>query len=316
MSSAQPLRVCIIGSGVVGQATGKGFNRRGHQVTFVDTNVERVQRLIDEGLSAYTPAGLREAALAFDIHLFCVPTPTEAGSINLSFLRTASIDLGRRMRTTTHYQVVVVHSTVVPGTTEGMVASLVARYAKKTVGQDFGLCMNPEYLREKTAVADSDQPWLVVIGQGDRRAGDVVAQLYAQFDCPLQRVSIIEAETQKYVHNLYNAVKITFFNEFRAVCRHLGADPDVIFPLVAKSCEGMWNPEYGIRDFGAFDGMCLPKDTQAFLSWATARGWQMPLLATAIASNTALLAAQAAHQPEAAVPVAVPAGVATATVSE
>lgn len=287
-------RISIIGSGVVGQATGRGFLRRGGAVTFVDINAAKVQQLRQEGLMAYTPGELLQRGDTFDIVFFTVSTPTMNGQINLDHLKAATIEVGRRLALTPGYQVVVVRSTVVPGTSDEMVIPLLQEYSGKQVGRDFGVCMNPEYLREKTSVRDFDQPWIVVIGQHDQRAGDILAALYRGFDCPTYRLTLREAEMQKYVHNLFNAVKITFFNEMRGICERLGADAEALFPLVAKSAEGMWNPAYGIKNSGPFDGMCLPKDTQAFLSWAQEKGWSTPLIATAIAVNQRLVPAQAA----------------------
>ncbi|MEX1997401.1 MAG: nucleotide sugar dehydrogenase [Candidatus Andersenbacteria bacterium] len=294
---AKDLRVGIVGSGVVGQATGRGFLAHGFPVTFIDTNLNTVQRLRHEGLSAYTPSERADQAPEFDVTILTVPTPTQNGEINLQYLEAAAVDLGRRFKHAAHYHVVVVRSTVVPGTTEKVVISTLEQYSGKKAGRDFGVCMNPEYLREKKSTEDFAHPWIVVIGQYDQRSGDTVAALYRDFQCPVYRLSLQEAETQKYVHNLFNAVKITFFNEFRQICEKARVSADAIFPLVAQSAEGMFNPEYGIRNFGPFDGMCLPKDTQAFLSWARAHGWDMPLLAQAIAVNNELVARQSRPAP-------------------
>lgn len=289
-------RVAVIGSGVVGQATGRGFLARGIAVTFVDTNLDKVQSLREEGLVACTPTELAEREHDVDVTVLTVSTPTHEGKIDLTHLRAAAEDLGRRLAHTSKYHVVVVRSTVVPGTTEDLVAASIEKFSGRQRGKDFGLCMNPEYLREKTSVQDFHEPWIVVIGQYDQRSGNTVAALYRDFPCPIFRVTLREAEAQKYVHNLFNAVKITFFNELRQVCRHAGIDSEAIFPLVAQSAEGMWNPAYGTKDYGPFDGMCLPKDTQAFLHWAQTNGWEMPLLATAITVNNELTTAQSAPQ--------------------
>ena len=282
-------RICVVGAGVVGQATGRGFLARGFKVEFVDVKPEVVERLRREGLVAYTPPELESKPLTAAVVFFTVSTPTEAGKINLDYLHKAAGDIGRRLAVSSGYRVIAVRSTVVPGTTEGMVKKELERWSGKKAGRDFGLCMNPEYLREASAEKDFAEPWLVVIGQLDEKSGDELARLYKKFGCPVERVSIKEAEMQKYAHNLFNAAKITFFNEMRRVCEGMGINADNVFPLVAKSAEGMWNPAYGIRDFGPFNGMCLPKDTQAFLAWAAKQGWDMPLLKTTIAVNNTLM---------------------------
>lgn len=288
------MQIWIVGSGVVGQATGRGLLARGRAVTFVDVDPKKIEQLAAEGLTAVRPTEVRRLTQPADLIMLSVPTPTVAGAIDTGYLEAAVAEVGRWMQATDHYQTVVVRSTVVPGTTEEIVQPLLEKYSKKTAGRDFGVAMNPEYLREKTAAQDFAQPWIVVIGQGDERAGDVVAEAYQGFSCPIHRLAIREAEFQKYVHNVFNAVKIAFFNEFRQIGQQAGIDAEAVFPLVAKSAEGLWRPEYGIRDFGPFDGMCLSKDTQAFLHWAKTRGWDMPILKAAIAFNNQQLAKQPA----------------------
>lgn len=281
----------VIGAGFVGQATGKGFLGKGHAVRFVDVDEKKIQNLRAQQLPAYTPAELLQEPPLSHISILTVNTPTRNGKIELGYIRQAAADLGQRLKAAENYHLVVVRSTVLPGTT-GELTRIIEEHSGKRAGVDFGVCMNPEFLRERTAEEDFAHPWLVVIGELDARSGDMLAELYADFACPIQRLSLEEAELQKYVHNLYNAVKITFFNEMRDVARQAGIDTEKVFPLVAKSAEGMWHPEYGIHDFGAFDGSCLPKDTQAFFAWAKDHGWESPLLETAIAFNQKLIAHQ------------------------
>lgn len=278
------MKLHVIGAGFVGQATGKGFLNHGHEVTLIDIDEAKVAILRAEGLNALAPDDVQETA---QVSLLTVNTPTHEGKINLRYIKSAAKDLGRRLATTKDYHVVVIRSTVVPGTTDDLIA-IIEQHSGKVAGKDFGVCMNPEFLREKNAEEDFAHPWLVVIGELDRASGDVLATLYEDFGCPIHRVSIVEAEMQKYVHNVFNAVKISFFNEMREVATAAGLDAEKIFPLVAKSAEGMWSPEYGIRPFGPFDGSCLPKDTRAFLAWAASHGWDTPILAAAIAFNKKL----------------------------
>lgn len=284
------MTVSIIGAGVVGQASGRGLLAHGHTVVFVDVDAEKVARLRQEGLTAYTPADLPAADREPEVSLLSVSTPTENGRINLEPLAAAAQDLGRRLQRSTRYHLVVVRSTVPPGTTENLVVPLVERASGKRVGRDFGACMNPEYLREQTATEDFLHSWIIVIGEFDQRSGDQLSALYAGFPCPVSRVPLRAAEMQKYVHNLFNAVKISFFNEMRSVSEQIGVDTESIFSLVARSAEGMWNPEYGIRPLGPFAGSCLPKDTNAFLSWARDRSLDVSLLETAVRINDALRA--------------------------
>lgn len=277
-------RVAIIGSGVVGEATGKGFIAKGVDLLFSDISPIRLEALHAQGLTAVLPEELRTKA--FDISFLSISTPTKGGQIVLDHLYAAAEEIGTRLKTWPHgYHLVVVRSTVPPGTTE-ILGQLIAKLSGKRLGEDFGLCMNPEFLREKTAAEDFLNPPIIVIGEYDERSGAMLDAFYRKrFSCPIFRVSLKEAEMEKYIHNLYNAAKISFFNEFRLLCTELGIDAERVFPLVAKSAEGMLNPAYGTRNFGPFDGMCLPKDTSAFLSWAKEQGFELPMLKATIVVN-------------------------------
>lgn len=293
--NAKP-KICIIGPGVVGQATGKYFSHKGFPIAFWGRGSKTVEQLKREGFPAYTLEEMQAVSYDFDVSILIVPTPTVEGKINLDAMRAASAELGNRLRKTNKYHVIVVKSTVPPGTTEDLVIKTVEKHSGKKVGRDFGACMNPEFLREKSAYEDFVNSRLVLIGEYDKKSGDMLELLYSHFTCPVLRVSIKEAEMQKYVHNLFNAVKISFFNEMRQVCARFGMNAEKIFPAVAISAEGIWNPEYGTRNFGPFDGMCLPKDTQAFLTWAKEWGLSLPVLEGAIQLNTILLQQDPASQ--------------------
>ncbi len=279
------LKIAIIGSGIVGQATGKGFASKGFKVSFIDVNPNIIEKLKGEGFEAYL-ASDSKSGLDADISIFTVPTPTLEGKINLKYLKEAARDLGKRIANMKKYHLAVVRSTVIPGTTEGLVLKTLEKYSGKKAGRDFGLCMNPEYLREVSAVSDFANPWIVVIGEYDKKSGSLLEKVYKRFKCPIYRVSIKEAEMQKYVHNLYNACKVTFFNEMREIAKEIRVDAQAIFDLVVKSCEGIWNHKYGTRNLGPFDGSCLPKDTQAFYDWAENKGLSADLLKAIIEVNT------------------------------
>lgn len=276
-------RIAIIGSGVVGSATGKGFMAKGHSVIFYDTREEAIALLKKQGLDARHADALD--ANASDAFFLTVSTPTEKGRINLGSLKAAVKNLGKKLKGRDGYFVVIVRSTVLPETTEKLVIPIVEKTSGKIAGKDFGVAMNPEYLREKHAEDDFEYPWLVTIGALDQKSKEFVQEMFRGFQCPINHLSLREAETQKYVHNLYNAVKIAFFNEMRMACAHIDIDPDRIFEITAESAEGFWNKKYGIRNFGPFDGMCLPKDTQAFSGWSKKFKIKMDILDGAIRSN-------------------------------
>ncbi len=278
-------KIAVIGSGVVGQATGKGFISKGYEVTFIDTNERIISTLRKQGYQAFTPQEYDEKQLTCDISFVSVPTPTEDNVINLEYLKKACIDLGIRLKRMSGYHLVVTRSTLLPGTNKNIVIKTLEAYSQKKEGINFGLCFNPEYLREKSAETDFAKPWIVIIGENSKKSGDLLEGVYKNFGSKIYRITIEEAEIQKYIHNLYNAVKISFFNEFREICSDMNLDSSVVFDLVTKSCEGIWNPKYGTLDFGPFDGVCLPKDTQAFYSWAKQNGYLMKVLGSAIESN-------------------------------
>lgn len=282
-------KICVVGPGVVGQATGKVLALQGFDITFLGGSQDKIEKLREEGYRAYDRKKYFNGLYDFDITILTVPTPSINGKIDLEAIESASIALGKRLAKRKNYHLVVVKSTVPPGTTESIVINNIEKYSGRKVGRDFGACMSPEYLREKTAYEDSLKPWAIVIGEYDKRSGDMLAKVFSQFDCPIFRCSLSEAEIQKYVHNLFNATKISFFNEMREVGKTIGADMDKVFKLTALSSEGMWNPNYGIRDFGPFSGSCLPKDTEAFLDWAQKEGRNPELLRAVLQVNNLLI---------------------------
>jgi UDPglucose 6-dehydrogenase len=259
------VKVAQIGAGVVGTAAGKGLRSKCFDVTFVDIDPAAITRLRAEGHKAVS----WEEFDGSDTGIFLVSVPTyRLGDLgDTGPIMDVSKRLGRIIREKDEYCVVALRSSVLPGTTEGMVIPLLEEYSGKTAGRDFGVCFNPEYLREKTAAADFLDAPLVLIGEYDRRSGRFLNKIYDWVDCPVHYVDLRTAEMQKFVHNVFNSAKISFFNEVREICEVEGIDADAVFPYVCLSAEGMWNPAYGTKDYGPFDGMCLPKDTKAFLSY-------------------------------------------------
>jgi len=289
MNYPNKLKISIVGPGVVGQATGKAFLEKGFDVTFIGVNLKNINNLKREGYKAHLVSEFTNGNYDFDISFLTVPTPTIDKQIDLTALYTASVNLGKHLANMNKYHLVVVKSTVPPGTTDSLVIKVIEEYSKKRVGQDFGVCMNPEYLREKTALEDALEPWLILIGEYNKKSGDVLGVLYENFDGPIYKVGLVEAEMQKYIHNLFNAAKITFFNEMRQIGNQIGINCEKIFKLTTLSSEGLWNPKYGVRDKGPFSGSCLPKDTQAFLNWANQNGFKADLLKTVIEVNNKIL---------------------------
>ena len=279
--------IFIVGSGLVGQATGKGLVAKGFRVTFIDVRPAIVNQLRQQGYEAFEVSEVKKPDA--DIFMLSAPTYSLKPGINgLDFVKEAATSVGRWLSKIDKYCLVVVRSTVLPGTTEEIIIPILEEYSGKGAGRDFGICANPEYLRERCAEEDFSNPWIVIIGELDKRSGDLLQEVYHWVDCPIYRIPIKEAEIQKFVHNLFNANKISFFNEMRLVCRRMGLDCEKIFPLVAQSAEAIWNPLYGTRDLGPFGGSCLPKDTIAFLSWAKEQGMATPLVDAVLKVNEAI----------------------------
>lgn len=291
-------KICIVGPGVVGQATGKVFAAKGFKTAFIGRTREKVDRLTKLRYNAYTKEELVNGSYDFDITFFTVPTPTIDGKIDLTAIDEASAELGRRIRFMNKYHLAVVKSTVPPGTTEGLVLKNLEKYSGKKAGADFGLCMNPEYLREEYAFDDTLNAWVITIGEYDKKSGDRLEEVYESFNAPIFKTSIKEAEMQKYIHNLYNAAKISFFNEMRQIAQNLNLDADKIFKITAASAEGMWNPVYGTKNLGPYSGACLPKDTKAFKEWADKIEQKIPLLKAVMKVNDDLSKALESENPK------------------
>ena len=281
-------KICIVGPGIVGIATGKIFAELGFEVGFIGRNQEKINKLRKEGFWAYTFESFANHSFEFDISIIAVATPTENGKINLDPIKSSADYLGRWLKYRKDYHLVVVKSTVPPGTTEDTVMEIIEKQSGKKAGKDLGFCMNPEYLRAETALEDTRRPWVILIGEYDKKSGNTLHDLYRKFDCPIYHCSLKEAEMQKYVHNLYNATKITFFNEMREVAKKIQVDAGKIFKITALSCEGVWNAKYGMKDYGPFSGFCLPKDTKAFIAWAGKRHYDVSLLKKVIDVNNKL----------------------------
>jgi UDPglucose 6-dehydrogenase len=278
--------IVVVGSGVVGLATGKGFQKKGHQVTFVD--------VIDATLNALQTQGLDARKIdavdwdSADFVMLTVPTPSNDTGISLEFIKQATTDIGDQLRNTDHYVTVVVRSTVPPLTTERVVTPILEQHSGKRAGVDFGVAMNPEFLRQAVAVQDFAKPWITVIGATDVKTQSMLESLYKPFGALIVTVTPTEAEMIKYVNNIYNAVKISFFNEVHAISKQLGIDADVVGAVVARSAESMWNPLYGTKGGVPYGGACLPKDTRAFSAWAHELGFQHLMLDATIAVNDLL----------------------------
>lgn len=281
-------KIAIVGSGIVGGASGKVLAEMGHDVIFSDVNLLVLEKLKAQG---FKTCNINKEETCLDdreIFLVSVNTPNIDGRIDLRFLESAIASIGTILKRKKDYATVVIRSTVPPGTIENDFAPILEKFSGKKLGTGFGLAMNPEFLREITAANDFRNPWIIVFGTSDLKSAGVLEDIYSPFSEKIPRVhtSIKEAEMVKYVHNIYNANKISFFNEMRSVAGKIGIDADKVFRTVVQSAEAQWSKEYGIKDKGPFGGACLPKDTDAFLSWTLDKlHKKLPLLHAIIRVN-------------------------------
>src|SRR5215207_7767490 len=171
--------ILIIGSGVVGQATGKGFARKGHQISYVDINPQTIARLRAAGLTAMTSAEVDWRAV--DVVMLAVSTPSVNDRIVLDYIEAAALTVGRGLAQTERFVPVVVRSTVPPTTTEQRITPILERAAGKRAGVDFGVAMNPEFLRAVSSEQDFARPWITILGTSDRQTAEMLDALYAPF---------------------------------------------------------------------------------------------------------------------------------------
>jgi UDPglucose 6-dehydrogenase len=293
-----PSRIFIVGSGVVGAATGQGFLAAGHQVSFIDIAPERVRELAARGLDVRTELDLSNEPES--LIFLTLPTPNDGHRYDLSAFTAGTAAVGRALAGAPAKHTVVVRSTVPPGTTEGLVKNTLEEQSGLVAGEGFGLAANPEFLRAVSAAEDFAHPWMTVIAGRDLQVVERLRELLSPFGGELRAFTDpAEAEFVKCAHNIFNATKISFWNEMWLVAQKLGVDLDPIAATVARSAEGSINPEYGIRGGAPYGGVCLPKDTQGFLGFAATIDVDMPLLSAVVETNDRL-AAIVNHEAEAA----------------
>ncbi len=289
--------VCIVGTGYVGLSTAVGFAEHGHKVACADIDGKRVddinsgkcpifepgmenalKRSISNGLLKST-LDLNGALKSSEVIFITVPTPCdESGKIDTKFIEKASKDIAACIN---GYKVIVVKSTVIPGTTDAVVGKNLEAAGKKH-GIDFGLCMNPEFLREGHALEDFLKPDRIVIGSADRKAGDVIERLYSGFHAPVLRTDIKTAEMIKYASNSFLATKITFANEVGNICKLLGID--VYEVMKGVGMDKRISPHF-LRAGCGFGGSCFPKDVSALLNEGRELGYEPRLLGAVLAVN-------------------------------
>jgi len=280
----QSSRIFIVGSGVVGSATGEGFLAAGHRVTFIDISLPRVEELKARGLDARTELDLSDEPDSFVF--LTLPTPNDGRRYDLRAFTAGTAAVGRALAASPARHTVVVRSTVQPGTTESLVLPVLEENSGMVAGEGFELASNPEFLRAVSAKEDFQNPWMTVIASRDPRTVERLRELLAPFGGEMRIFTDpAEAEFVKCAHNIFNAAKISFWNEMWIVAQQIGLDLDPIASTVALSSEGSTNVRYGIRGGAPYGGVCLPKDTNGFLGYAAGIGVDMPLLRAVVETN-------------------------------
>jgi len=297
------MRICVVGVGYVGLVSAVCLAREGHIVVGVDANRAKVD-MINDGVSPIVESGtselihevvargtfratvdMEEAIGASDLSLICVGTPGQAnGSADLKYVRKVCEEIGRSLRDLDDFHVVVCRSTVPPGTTREVTIPLLEEHSGKRAGEGFGVCHNPEFLREGTAVQDYLHPPKIVIGQSDPASGDRVATLYAGLDAPLIRTRIEVAEMVKYVDNAWHSLKVGFANEIGDLCRAMRIDSHAVMDIFCQDTKFNLSPSY-LRPGFAFGGSCLPKDLRALTYQARTMDLDLPILNAILQSN-------------------------------
>ncbi|MDI6916171.1 MAG: UDP-glucose/GDP-mannose dehydrogenase family protein [Thermoplasmatales archaeon] len=295
------MKISIIGTGYVGLTTGIAFAKYGFNVVCVDKVKGKIKSLSNGVAPFYEPGlgkilkklvderliegstNLEKAVKNSDVSFICVGTPSlPNGLISLEHVKDAAKDVGKALEKKKGYHLVVVKSTVTPLTTEKIVLALIEKYSKKKVGKDFGICMNPEFLREGNALNDALHPDRVVMGEYDKKSGDILMKLYRNFKCKKMRTKLRTAEMIKYASNSFLATKITFANEMANICEKFGID--VYEVMKGVGLDKRISP-YFLNAGCGFGGSCFKKDISAIISASRSKNYTPKLLETVLDMN-------------------------------
>ena len=308
------MKIVIIGSGYVGLVSGVCLAEIGHNVVCIDVDANKVNA-INSGISPIYEDGLdqlirknidlkrlsattnlEEAIIDADVSIIAVGTPFDGKKIDLSYVRQAAIDIGNSIRDFNNYHVICVKSTVVPGTTQDVVGPLLEGASGRMIGLDIGLCMNPEFLAEGSAIKDFMDPDRIVIGASDELAAKVMQQMYAPFnDTDLILTTLSTAEMCKYTANAFLATVISFSNEIANLCSVVG-NIDAIDVMKAVHLDRRLSPILpkgritpGLMSFlypgTGFGGSCFPKDVKALVSFGSSNGQSLNILEAVLDTN-------------------------------
>jgi len=297
------MKISIFGLGYVGAVSAGCLASDGHEVIGVDPNSTKVD-LINAGKTPIiekdigemigrcardkllrATTDVKDAVLESEISLICVGTPSQInGNLDLSHVRKVCREIGLALRDKDAFHVVVARSTMLPGSMRDVVIPTLEEASGKTAGVDFGVCNNPEFLREGTAVYDYYHPPKTVIGETDERAGATLLKLYEKMDAPLVRTNVETAEMVKYADNSWHAVKVAFANEIGNLAKASGIDGHAVMEIFCKDTKLNLSSYYMKPGF-AFGGSCLPKDVRALTYKGRSLDLDLPLLNSVLSSN-------------------------------
>jgi GDP-mannose 6-dehydrogenase len=297
------MKLSIFGLGYVGCVSAACFAKEGHEVIGVDVNPTKIE-IINKGKSPIVEEGIselinevvskgslrattdaRDAIMNSEISLVCVGTPSNPnGSLNLEYIKGVCKEIGAALAQKKELHIVVVRSTMLPGTIQDVVIPTLEVYADKKVGRDLGVCINPEFLREGSSIKDFYAPPFTLIGADDEDVAAKVKNLYSQIDAPVYVTSIKAAEMVKYSCNCFHALKVSFANEIGNICKQLGIDSHQVMEVFCQDTKLNLSPYY-LKPGFAFGGSCLPKDLRALQYKAKDVDVETPVLSAVLQSN-------------------------------
>ncbi len=297
------MRLSIFGLGYVGCVSAACFAEEGHDVIGVDVNQVKVD-IINNGRSPIVEPGIeelikkavsegklkaitdgKEAVHNSDISLVCVGTPgNHNGSLDLTYVKRACQQIGEALESKRRYHIVVLRSTMLPGTICETLVPILEVYSGKRAGRDFGVAINPEFLREGSSIHDFANPPFTLIGADDEDAAGLLRRLYAKTNAPVISIGVKEAEMVKYACNCFHALKVTFANEIGSICKALGVDSHQVMDAFCKDTKLNLSPYY-LKPGFAFGGSCLPKDLRAITYKAKELDVDTVMLNSILASN-------------------------------
>ena len=295
--------ISIFGLGYVGCVSATCLAKKGHKVIGVDINPLKVD-MINKGQSPVIEKDLdkliestvangclkatmdtSQAVKDSEVLFVCVGTPSrDNGNLDLRFIKRVCQEIGNAMKNSNEYKVIAIRSTVLPGTIEKIIIPILQDNSHKEAGKDFGIAMNPEFLREGSAVSDFYNPPFTLIGEFDKKSGDIIEKVYSSIKTPVIRTSIKVTEMVKYVSNTFHGLKIAFANEIGKLCKSMGIDSYEVMKIFLMDKNLNISPAY-LKPGFAFGGSCLPKDIRALNYRAKEVDVDTPLLNSILLSN-------------------------------